>query len=406
MPDQPPRSGETVSSPHDELQRAHERYRAFISQSTEGIWRFELDEPIPIDLPFEQMVDSVYRLGYLAECNDAMARMYGLESAEQLVGARLGDMLIRTDPKNIAYLKAFFDSGFRLTDAESHEIDKNGNDKYFLNNFIGAIENGRLHRAWGTQRDITDRKQMEEQLRAAAEEARHARDAAEMANRAKSDFLSVVSHELRTPLTPMLLTVSMLERKTDLPVDVREDIVSIRQNIELEARLIDDLLDISRITRGKLKLTMADTDLHHAVAAAVGIFDRSDCAPIRVEYAATQFQVNGDATRLRQIIWNLVSNACKFTPRDGMIVVRTHNPEPGKVRVDVVDNGRGIEPGQIESIFNAFEQGGEKTTRQFGGLGLGLAISRWLATAHDGVLTAASEGPNCGATFSLTLPTL
>jgi signal transduction histidine kinase len=390
-------------SASDEDISAHERYRAFIAQSTEGIWRFELEQPVPINMPPDELIEAAYKYGYLAECNDAMARMYGMESAEQITGARLGELLIRSDPNNIAYLKAFIDSGFKLTDAESHEKDNNGNDKYFLNNFIGVIENGRLLRAWGTQRDITDRIKIEEELRATVEECRRAKDAAEAANRAKTDFLSVVSHELRTPLTPMLLMVSMLEQSPGLSDEMKEDIVSIRQNIELEARLIDDLLDISRITRGKLSLSLSNTDLHQAIKAAVDICERGDAADLQVELAASKSTVRGDPTRLRQIVWNLLSNAIKFTPRDGHIVVRTDNPTANSIRVQVTDTGIGIEQADLGRIFNAFEQG-SAGTRQFGGLGLGLAISHWLAEAQGGSLTASSAGKNCGATFVLTLP--
>ncbi|HYJ92798.1 MAG TPA: PAS domain S-box protein, partial [Pyrinomonadaceae bacterium] len=140
------------------LKASEDRYRAFISQSSEGIWRFELEEPMPIDLPVDEQVQWAYKYGYLAECNDAMARQYGIESAPQIIGARLGDFLIEDDPNNIEFLKAFITSGYRLNDAESHERDTQGNERYFLNNFVGHIENGNLIRAWGTQRDITETK--------------------------------------------------------------------------------------------------------------------------------------------------------------------------------------------------------------------------------------------------------
>jgi PAS domain S-box-containing protein len=137
------------------LRESEERYRAFISQSTEGIWRFELDEPIPITLPVEEQVELAFRHGYLAESNDAMARQYGYSSASGIAGARLADLLVADDPKNTEFVKAFIESGYKLTEAESHERDASGKDRYFLNNFVGIVENGFLLRAWGTQRDIT-----------------------------------------------------------------------------------------------------------------------------------------------------------------------------------------------------------------------------------------------------------
>lgn len=384
-----------------------ERYRAFVAQSTEGIWRFELDQPLPIELSEDQFVDEAYRYGYLAECNDAMAKMYGFDRAEQIVGARLGDLLVRDDPSNIEYLRAFCRSSYKLIDAESHEVDRNGSDKYFLNNLIGVIESNHLQRAWGTQRDITDRKQMEEALRQSVEDARQARDAAEAANRAKTEFLSVLSHELRTPLTPMLLIVTLLEQNTEIPADAREDLASIRQNIELEARLIDDLLDISRITRGKLHLNLKPIDLHQAVRGAIEIARAQEVQPVlRIELQAKHTSINGDMARLQQIVWNLLSNAIKFTPRTGTITVRTDDVLPGKVALSVIDTGVGIDPTNFEKIFNAFELGGRASTRQFGGLGVGLSIAKFLATAHQGTLSVDSAGKGCGATFRLILPTI
>ena len=132
-----------------------ERYRAFIENSSEGIWRLELDEPIDITLPANEQVRLAFARGYLAECNDAMARQYGFDSAEKIVGLRLSDLLIEDDPNNTAFLTSFVESRYRLADAESHERDATGGDRYFLNNFVGIIEDGLLLRAWGSQRDIT-----------------------------------------------------------------------------------------------------------------------------------------------------------------------------------------------------------------------------------------------------------
>lgn len=147
------------------LRRSEERFRAFVEQSSEAIWCFEFEQPLSASLTEDEQIEHAYKYAYLAECNDAMASMYGLSSAEEILGARLVDMLVPSEPQNIEYLRAFIRSGYRLLNAETREADKTGQMRYFLNNLIGVVENGLVARAWGLQRDITERRQMEEALR-------------------------------------------------------------------------------------------------------------------------------------------------------------------------------------------------------------------------------------------------
>ena len=244
-------------------------------------------------------------------------------------------------------------------------------------------------------------------------EAHQARLEAEAANRSKDQFLAALSHELRAPLTPVLVGVSAMLDDPETPEAFRAVLEVTRRNVTLEARLIDDLLDVTRIARGKLRIDRSVVDAHGLIRQAVAICrDETAAAGLRlvVSLEAASNHVEGDPARLQQILWNLVKNAVKFSPERGEITVRSCNqggPESeSQLVVSVQDSGIGIDPEVLPRIFNAFDQGDDSVTKQFGGLGLGLAISRSLAVAHGGKLTAASEGKGKGSTFALILPTV
>ncbi|HEY2024150.1 hybrid sensor histidine kinase/response regulator [Paraburkholderia sp.] len=260
---------------------------------------------------------------------------------------------------------------------------------------------------FGSCTDIhSEREATEERERLLASE-QAARQAAEEANRAKDRFLAMLSHELRTPLTPVLAGASVLDMMPGLPDQARSSVRMIRRNIELEARLIDDLLDLTRVANGKLRLSLETVDVHDVIDSVLELF-RSEIQvkqqDVHVAKHATHHYVLADRARLQQMLWNLIRNAAKFTPDGGHIYVRTRD-ERMQVQISVEDTGIGIEPEQIGKLFNAFEQGDQNMTRQFGGLGLGLAITKALTDVHGGVVTAQSPGPHCGATFTITLPT-
>ncbi len=241
----------------------------------------------------------------------------------------------------------------------------------------------------------------------AAEAARRAREAAEEASRAKTQFVAMVSHELRTPLTPIAMVAQALEADPALSESVRQDIRMISRNVVLEIRLIDDLMDLTRIGAGKLKLEMGPQDLHRCIMSAVRLCEadaRDKQLDIQTELSAGNANVVGDALRLQQIFWNLLRNAIKFTPDGRKVGVRTFNDASGGMVVEVFDTGIGIEPKRLSAIFQAFEQGGPDIAARFGGLGLGLAITQALTEAHGGTITATSEGYDKGATFTCRMP--
>ncbi len=242
------------------------------------------------------------------------------------------------------------------------------------------------------------------------DELRRARDKAERAGRAKDEFLAALSHELRTPLNPVLLVASEAAESPNFSEEVRERFAFIRKNVELEARLIDDLLDLTRITHGKLILDLKVHDAHHLLNDAITTV-RSEIAQkridLRLELTARRHFLEVDGVRLQQVFWNLLRNAVKFTPEGGVIAVRTSDTKDDGLKVTVADSGIGLSKEEIARIFDAFAQGDHAVARgvhRFGGLGLGLTISRGILEYHGGKLGVQSEGPGYGATFSVELP--
>jgi len=229
------------------------------------------------------------------------------------------------------------------------------------------------------------------------------------ANAAKDQFLALLSHELRNPLSPVIAMVGELEASVPDSPSVREALEVIRRNVELEARLIDDLLDVTRIAKGKLQLSFEIICVHQILHRAYEICREEIAAKdLQVEFRlrASHTHVEGDPARLQQVFWNLIKNSVKFTPKKGRIVLETVNPASEEIEIRITDNGIGIEPEKISKIFNAFEQGQTSITRRFGGLGLGLAISKALIDAHGGKIHVESPGKDRGSTFSLRLKTV
>ena len=269
--------------------------------------------------------------------------------------------------------------------------------------YRGEGEDRHAVRFIGTVMDVTERKRAEEELRQAKEDA-------EAANRAKDQFLATLSHELRTPLTPVLALVSGLEGDDRLSM-VADRLAMIRRNVELEARLIDDLLDLTRIARGRLELQRGITDVQavveHAIEICCAEAVQAGRLQVMADLSAAEHRVWGDGPRMTQIFWNLLRNAVKFTPDGGTVYVRSWNdgpPDRIELVVEVRDTGMGIEPTSMPLIFTAFEQGQAAISRKLGGLGLGLSISKAIAELHGGRISAVSAGYGRGATFRVHLP--
>ena len=591
------------------LVQSEDRYRNFVSQSTEAIWCCEIEQPISPHLEEVEQLDLAMRFGYLTECNDAMAQMYGFDKASDLVGARLSDLMPPT-PKNQRYLLDFMRRGYRLVDAESEEIDRDGNVKYFLNNLVGVVnEQGALFRAWGVQRDITALKsaQLErehlleserearlaaEQLRSLAERAqgrwefladaseimadggtteeklqrigeravakrdgKHAvadwcrvdmlqedgrlrllcvanRDAQKCeiawkvaqimdesngsrgtlgmqsalregqtqlfetvtdemlaanasspehfammqqlemrsclyapllsrdrvlgvisfaigdearrfndddisfgnslarrlalaidneqllqetqdANRTKDQFLATLSHELRTPLNAILGWSHLLNSGQVEGESLKNATETIERNARLQTQLVEDLLDFSRISGGRMKIDNEPVSLDLVTQQAIDtLCPAAQAKNISIEYSngvdvgqGGAACVRGDERRLQQIVWNLLSNALKFTPHGGRVEVSLQR-ENDELQLQVRDSGQGIEADFLPHVWEQFRQADASSTRRTGGMGLGLSIVKSMAELHGGRVEVCSEGKDQGAIFCVFLPAI
>ncbi|HEX5223438.1 MAG TPA: PAS domain S-box protein [Verrucomicrobiae bacterium] len=247
-------------------------------------------------------------------------------------------------------------------------------------------------------RDITEKKRSERALQSAL-------IAAKAVNRAKDEFLAALSHELRTPLMPVMFTISGMQQDPGLSSSLRNSLAVVRRNLEIQVRMINDLIDLSRIRANRLELIFEVIDLHETITRAFEVCRSHQKFPeliVELKLGARNHFVRADADRMQQVFWNLIQNAIKFTPAGGEITIRSYDRED-RLGVSVADTGCGIEPEVLGRIFQPFEQGGRKSKESLQGLGLGLAIAQRIVTAHGGSLTVASEGAGQGATFILEL---
>ncbi|MHB8382045.1 MAG: hybrid sensor histidine kinase/response regulator [Candidatus Binataceae bacterium] len=245
--------------------------------------------------------------------------------------------------------------------------------------------------------------------RTAEARLREANNALQAANRAKDQFMAALSHELRTPLTPVLATLMTWEVSDELPPSLRSGVAMLRRNVELEARIIDDLLDLTRITKGKLSLNPEVVDAHDLLENVAALY-RSEINAKRLSVshslAAKRYYVSADSARLQQVFANILNNAIKFVEPGGLVRIATSNDSQGNLEISFIDDGIGIAENALKHIFSPFNQGTDEIPRRYGGLGLGLAVSKSLVEANGGTLAVASAGPHQGATFTVTLPSL
>jgi nitrogen-specific signal transduction histidine kinase/CheY-like chemotaxis protein len=236
---------------------------------------------------------------------------------------------------------------------------------------------------------------------------RTARETAERANRIKDEFLAILSHELRSPLNPILGWAKLLQTRKFDEIKTAEALATIERNAKLQTQLIDDLLDVAKILRGKLSMDTTPVNLAFVIESAIDTVRTAAVSKSILLHPVLPNigQVSGDSARLQQIVWNLLSNAIKFTPKEGRVEIRLQRVQD-QAYIIVSDTGIGINPDFLPHIFESFRQEDVSITRKYGGLGLGLAIVRQLVEAHGGTITAESPGEGLGATFTVRLPLL
>jgi PAS domain S-box-containing protein len=390
------------------LEESEERYRAFLAQSSEAIWRFELDKPVAIDLPLAEQIDAFYQYGYLAECNDTMARQYGYHSAGEIIGKRLGDLLPRGDARSTEYLRNFIRSNFRLESAESTDLDKKGHRHVYVNNLLGIEKDGLLLRAWGTQRDITQQKLAEAAVRNMNSELEKRVEERTLelrsANKELEAFCYSVSHDLRAPLRSVISQSNILledhsDRLDGAGVASLHRLIKTAKNM---ATTIDDLIELSKLQRIDMQKEEVDfSGLAEFVAQE--LCSRGTCL-------STEFVIQGglsafaDKGLLRVALMNLMENACKFAskgehPRVEIGCVTVNGVRSFFVR----DNGVGFDMRYVDKIFRPFER--LHRAEDYPGTGIGLANVERVVERHGGRVWAEGELGK-GATFFFTLESL
>jgi signal transduction histidine kinase len=377
------------------LRRSEERHRAFIAYASEGIWRYEFDETIPVSLPVEEQAARAYRSAYLAECNDAMARMYGFEKAEEILNHRLTEFLDRKAYYEAVYV--FIHGGYRLTDVETVETDRHGNKVTFLNNLVGIVEEGNFVRVWGTQRDITDRKLMELKLEQIV--AERTEKLQKMIDELEG-FSYSITHDLRAPLRAVQGFAQILQwqARDRLTEDERGHLDRIISSALRMDTLIRDVLEYGRIVKTDLVLKPVNLDVQ--INDIVGSYPPFDSQVARIKIVHPLLPVLGNEAAVTQIVSNLLGNAVKFVApgKRPEVLIRTEN-RGDHVRIWFEDNGVGIPEASRGRIFELFQRG---HGAEYEGTGLGLAIVRKAAERIQGTVGLESE-PGHGSRFWVEL---
>lgn len=374
----------------NDLRESEEKLRLATERANLGLWHWDMKHD---------------RLVWTDQCK----ALFGLSPDVEISYTVFLNALHPEDRDYIHDLRPVLEDGqLGLHEVEYRTVWPDGTVRWLMSRGSATYNaNGKPLSSMGVVFDITERKQAEAEREQLLQREQAAREAAERANRVKDEFLSILSHELRSPLNPILGWSKMLQTRKFDAAKVKEALVTIERNARLQAQLVDDLLDVAKILRGKLCLHEVPVNLMSVIEAALEVVrTAANAKAIALLTDLTDIgQVRGDAARLQQIVWNLLSNAVKFTPCGGQVEVRLERVVT-YAQITVTDTGKGIRPEFLSCIFESFRQEDASITRQYGGLGLGLSIVKYLVDAHGGTVTASSPGEGQGATFIVRLPLL
>jgi two-component system cell cycle sensor histidine kinase/response regulator CckA len=382
----------------DALRESEERYRAFVEQSSEGIFRMEYDPPVPCHLPVEEQLRLGFKNGYMAECNDAMAKMYGRSSAAELMGKPLSDFLVLQHPLTTKFMEDFIRAGYRVTDQESREIDAQGHTRVFRNTMTGIVAHGSWVRTWGITRDVTERLQLEEQLRNAQQ------------LEAVGQLAGGIAHDFNNILSIIMGHGELLLRSADLGEPARAGLEQMRRAAERAASLTQQLLAFSR----KQVLQPRVLDLNEAVAGVQKMLARVIGEDIELvsNLQPSLLLVKADPGQVEQVLMNLAINARDAMPRGGKLTMATSNLQvtaekereyeltPGRyAMLEVTDSGHGMDATTLAHIFEPFF-----TTKPKGkGTGLGLSTVYGIVKQSGGSVQVESDLGQ-GTVFRIYLP--
>lgn len=389
------------------LREGDERHRAFVAESSEAIWRLELEHPLPITLPEDEQVSHFFQQGYLAECNDVMARIYDRACADEIVGTRLAALMSPVDPESVEFLRAFIRSGYRLIDSESQRIDKDGNDRYFLHNLSGIIEDGHLIRAWGVMREISERKQAE---------TRQAKLEAQLRQAQKMEAIGTlaggIAHDFNNILGAIIGYSELAALDLEETHPAQSHLAEVLRAGNRAKELVRQILTFSRQEEHERKPIHMQSVLDEALKLLRATLPST--IEIRRQIDLQAPPIIGDATQIHQVMMNLGTNAWHAMNEQGGVLevsltgfdvdsdfAQSHaDLRKGRyVRLMISDTGCGMDRDMLERVFEPFF-----TTKAPGaGTGLGLAVVHGVVKRHEGAISVYSERGN-GTTFNLYFP--